>query len=63
MLSEILFQVHDKNVIPICSFVDNHSLVENVHSTKNVSEKRLRIDLAALKELVQDGHVTMKWVK
>ncbi|KAK4327467.1 hypothetical protein Pmani_002131 [Petrolisthes manimaculis] len=63
VLSEILFHVNDKNVIPICSYVDNHSLVENVHSTKNVSEKRLRIDLAALKELVQEGHVMLKWVK
>ena len=63
VLSEILFRVNDKNVIPICSYVDNHSVVENVHSTKRVNEKRLRIDLAALKELVQEGHVNLKWVK
>lgn len=50
-------------MIPIYSYVDNHSLVENVHSTKNVNEKRLRIDLAALKELVQEGCLSLKWVK
>ena len=48
VLSEILFNTKDCNVINISCFVDNQSLVENVHSTKNVSEKRLRIDLAAL---------------
>ena len=63
VLSEVLFHEHDKNVIPICCYVDNHSLVENVHSMKNVSEKRLRIDLATLKQLVQEGYVIMKWIR
>lgn len=63
MLSEILFNVHDKNVIPITCYVDNYSLFENAHSTKNVTEKRLRIDLAALKELVKEGQVTLKWLE
>ena len=40
----------------------NHFLFENVHSTKNVNEKRLRIDLASIKEMVQKGNVTLKWV-
>ena len=55
--------MNGKNVIPICSYVDNHSLVENVHSTKNVNEKRLRINLAALKDLVQERCLILKWVK
>ena len=63
VLSEVLFNVKDSNVIHISCFVDNQSLVENVHSTKNVSEKRLRIDLAALKQLVQEGYVIMKWIE
>lgn len=63
MLSEILFGVYDENVIPIVSYVDNYSLFENVNSTKNVSEKRLRIDLASLKQLIQEGHVNLKWIE
>ena len=63
MLSEILFNVHGRNVIPITCYVDNYSLFENVHSTKNVNEKRLRIDLAALKELVKEGLVSLKWLE
>lgn len=34
VLSEILFHVSEKNVIPICCHVDNYSLVENIHSYK-----------------------------
>ena len=63
MLSEILFGVMDDNVIPIVSYVDNYSLFENVFSTKNVSEKRLRIDLASMKEFIQDGKVDLKWIE
>ena len=63
MLSEMLFGVQGKNVIPITCYIDNYSLFENVQSTKSVNEKRLRIDLAALKELVRDGMLTFKWVE
>ena len=52
MLSEILFTISNKNVIPIVIYVDNYSIFENIKSTKNVTEKRLRIDIASLKELI-----------
>ena len=63
MLSEILFGFKGGNAIPITSYVDNKSLFENVYSTKNVSEKRLRIDLASIKELADEGHVDVKWIE
>ena len=34
--------------VPIEAFVDNKSVVEVVHSTKMVDDKRLRLDIAAL---------------
>ena len=43
-------------------YVDNHSLYDNVYSVKNVSEKRLRIDIAILKEMVQNGELKVFWV-
>ena len=63
LLSEILLGVTDGNVIPIVSYVDNYSIFENVNSTKNVCEKRLRIDIASLKQLIQEGHVNLKWIE
>ena len=48
--------------IPISSVVDSKSLVENVHSTKSVEDKRTRIDLAAIKEYLMDGRVkSIQW--
>ena len=38
-------------------FVDNKSLVQAVHSTKAVDDKRLRIEIAYIKELLEKGEV------
>ena len=60
MLSQILYNKEKK--MPVELYVDNHSLYDNVYSVKNVSEKRLRIDLAILKEMIQNGEVKIFWI-
>ena len=50
------------NTIPIEVFVDNKSLVQNVHSTTLVSEKRLRVDLAAIQQSIERNEATLKWI-
>ena len=50
-------------VIPIIAYVDNKSLVEAVHSTKLVEDKRLRIDIAALQEAMTRDEITaIRWI-
>lgn len=61
MLSEILYDNERK--LPVELYVDNHSLYDNVYSVKNVSEKRLRIDIAILKEMIQNGELKIFWVE
>ena len=61
ILSEILFR--NSRDIPIRLMLDNKSLFDNVHSVKNVSEKRLRIDIAIIKELVSEDRLVLEWVK
>ena len=62
ILSQIIYN-GKPNCIPVTLYVDNKSLFENVHSTKNVSEKRLRIDIAVMKELVDEKKLKIKWVE
>ena len=62
ILSQVLMK-SSENKIPIKLIVDNKSLFDNVHSTKNVAERRLRIDLALLKELVSDRCLTVCWTE
>ena len=45
-------------------FIDNQSLLDALKSSKYVNEKRLRIDIAALKEYVINKDVNnIKWIK
>ena len=64
ILSEILYNGSKTLEIPIQCYVDNKSLWDNIHSTKNVSEKRLRIDLGSLKEMLEHKDISeIKWVE
>ena len=48
--------------MPILAVVDNKSLVQNLASTHLVEEKRLRMEIGGLKEVIEDELVTVKWV-
>jgi len=60
-LREIL-QTSTATNVPITAISDNKSLVQAVASTSLVLEKRLRIEVSAIKELVELSNVTLKWV-
>ena len=55
LLRELLC-LQDK-ALPIIAYVDNKSLVEAVHSTKLVDDKRLRLDIGAIKESLHKREV------
>ena len=44
--------------MPLIAIVDNKSLVEAVHSTKLVDDKRLRLDIGAMREALQKGEIS-----
>ena len=44
--------------LPLIAYVDNKGLVEAVHSTRLVDDKRLRITIGAMKELLDSGEVS-----
>lgn len=49
----------DSDKVPITAFVDNKSVVEALKSTQMVDDKRLRIDIAAIKE-IKNNNVLVK---
>ena len=52
-----------KGSINIRAFVDNQSTIDAVRSTTNVNDKRLRRDIAALKEMIDTKEVnSLTWV-
>ena len=48
--------------VPIMAIVDNRSLMQSIQSTHLVDEKRLRIDISAVKEFVECEGVSVHWV-
>ena len=46
---------------PIECTVDNKSLYDNIHFTKPASEKRLHVDIAAIREMVTHRELTITW--
>ena len=48
--------------VPIMAIVDNRSLMQSIQSTHLVDEKRLRIDISAVKEFVECENVSVHWV-
>ena len=61
-LKGMLTELTSASDIPIIAFVDNKSVVEAIHSTKLVEDKRLRIDIGAMKQSLENGEVSaIKW--
>ena len=60
LLSEFL---SEKNTREIDIFTDNKSLYDAVGTSNLVVEKRLRVDIAALREMLEKDNVNFKWVE
>ena len=62
ILAELIRCEHKE--IPIECVTDNQSLLETVYSTKNIQDKRLKVDVAILRNMLSTGEITkVKWIK
>ena len=57
--THLILEVLGISSIPIHVMTDNQSLYENVHSSKNTVEKRLVVDIAALREMVNKKEILL----
>ena len=64
ILKEILFNSQDRSLqYSIEHHTDSHQLYDAVYSIRPVLDKRLRIDVAILKEMIERKKVTqIKWI-
>ena len=61
-LSHIVAEVADCDLQHVKVKTDNMSLVESVHSTTAVEEKRLRVEIASIRESIRNKEVSVEWV-
>ena len=64
LLSEILYEKKESRVMPrIECHTDNHQLYDAVHSLKSIEDKRLRIDMGLLQEMLNRKEISkIKWI-
>ena len=63
LLNELIYDKSEQK-IPIHCITDNRSLCDALASNKYVTEKRLRIDIGALKEAIKNNDIEhISWVK
>jgi len=63
LLTEFIFNVVHENKVPIVDFIDNKPTEQSIRSTKQVKERRLRIDTGEIQRMPNDGEVEdVKWV-
>ncbi|CAC5407525.1 unnamed protein product [Mytilus coruscus] len=64
LYNELIFnKCTSEGGIPVRCVIDNKDLFEAVHSKKNVSEKRLRLEISCIKEMIQKGELTAHWIE
>ena len=63
ILSEILYGNPKMRVIPIEGFIDSKQLYDQITSTKQCEEKRLRLDVSEIQQCVESGEVEeIHWI-
>lgn len=62
-LGDILYGSNGQNLISILAFTDSKQLYDSVHSTKQVSDHRLRRDIFSIKERLEVGQISeVRWI-
>ena len=57
LLAELIGKDNYQNIIPICSYTDNKSLVDTINSSKTLTEKRLQVDICIITEMIEKREV------
>ena len=62
LITELLSCEHKE--IPIQCVTDNQSLLGTIYSTKNIQDKRLKVNIVILRNMPLTGEITkIKWIK
>ena len=58
----VLEDILEVDIPPVRVFVDNRSLYDAVRTTRLITEKRLLVDLAALREMQEKREIEVEWI-
>ena len=61
LISEVLRLKSDK-CLPITAFTDNRSLYDTINTSNQVSDKRLRVDISSIRQMVERNEIKISWL-
>ena len=62
MYKKLILEIFDSISLPLIAKVDNKSLVVSLHSTHAVEEKLLRLNMASIKQLMEEHEINVSWI-
>jgi transposase InsO family protein len=63
LIAATLKEVYPKRGVSVVCKTDSMSLCENVKTTKVNSDKRLRVDISRLKEMITEEEIKIQWIE
>ena len=64
LLASIWQHVFGLSVLPkVLCYTDSESLKETLYSSNVVSDRRLRVDIACLREMVEEDEIQVEWIE
>ncbi|XP_057296123.1 uncharacterized protein LOC130625058 [Hydractinia symbiolongicarpus] len=61
-VKNVINKVLNTNLEGILCHTDNKSLFEAAHSTKSLEDKRVRVDMASLRQSINQKEIELKWI-
>ena len=53
----------EKEEIPIVSYVNSDNLYQAVHSNKFIEDKKMRLDIAQVRECIKEERLGVRWIQ
>ena len=63
LMASVWQEVFGLSVLPKVCGTDNESLKEALYSSKVVSDRRLRVDIARLREMIEEDEIQAEWIE
>ena len=62
LLCELLNKEMKSDLFPVYCYIDNKSLVDTINSTKTLTEKRLKVEVCIIREMIEKQEVkSVSW--
>ena len=63
MISKVAAEIFGKDTLLVEMYTDSKSLFDAIHTTNLMIDKRMRVDIASLREMYENNEVSFHWLE